>query len=216
MNFKVITLALAMGCASMAQAAADKVIGFYPYWSQYSQFYAKDIRYNLVTDIHYMSIAPSAEGTVAFADEYDADNFKNLVSMSKDNGVKLIVSVGGMEAESNLKAIASSDETLSTFVSNVKSWLSANGGDGVELDWQNLTTDDSEDYAKMLNALVDGLSGSTVTAVIYPAAGMESLENSFFPDETDPGHDVVVCAPMVVAEDLWIPVFMYASLFRQT
>ena len=73
MNFKVITLALAMGCASMAQAAADKVIGFYPYWSQYSQFYAKDIRYNLVTDSHYMSIAPSADGTVAFADEYDAD-----------------------------------------------------------------------------------------------------------------------------------------------
>ena len=32
MNFKVITLALAMG-AAMAQAAADKVIGFYPYWS---------------------------------------------------------------------------------------------------------------------------------------------------------------------------------------
>ena len=176
MNFKVITLALAMGCASMAQAAADKVIGFYPFWSQYSQFYAKDIRYNLVTDIHYMSIAPTAEGTVAFADEYDADNFKNLVSMSKDNGVKLIVSVGGMEAESNLKAIASSDETLSTFVSNVKEWLSTNGGDGVELDWQNLTTDDSEDYAKMLNALVDGLSGSTVTAVIYPAAGMDAYK----------------------------------------
>ena len=80
MNFKVITLALAMG-AAMAQAAADKVIGFYPYWSQYSQFYAKDIRYNLVTDIHYMSITPTAEGTVAFADEYDADNFKNLASM---------------------------------------------------------------------------------------------------------------------------------------
>ena len=78
MNFKVITLALAMGAAVAAQAAADKVIGFYPYWSQYSQFYAKDIRYNLVTDIHYMSITPTAEGTVAFADEYDADNFKNL------------------------------------------------------------------------------------------------------------------------------------------
>ena len=52
MNFKVIALALAMGAAVSAQAAADKVIGFYPYWSQYSQFYAKDIRYNLVTDIH--------------------------------------------------------------------------------------------------------------------------------------------------------------------
>jgi len=37
---------------------------------------------------------------------------------------------------------------------------------------------------------------------------VRSLENSFFPDDTEPGHEVVVCAPMVVAEDLWIPVFM--------
>ena len=203
MNFKVITLALAMG-AAMAQAAADKVIGFYPYWSQYSQFYAKDIRYNLVTDIHYMSITPTAEGTVAFADEYDADNFKNLASMSKENGVKLIVSVGGMEAESSLKAIASSDETLSTFVSNVKEWLSTNGGDGVELDWQNLTSDDSEDYAKMLNALVDGLSGSTVTAVIYPALGLDAYKAEAL--------DAVAAAG--VNKDLLAPVvFLYGKSF---
>ena len=78
MKFIVIAFALAMGAAVSAQAAADKVIGFYPYWSQYSQFYAKDIRYNLVTDIHYMSIAPTAEGKVDFADEYDAYNFKNI------------------------------------------------------------------------------------------------------------------------------------------
>ena len=171
MNFKVIALSLAMGCAAMtAQAAADKVIGYYPYWSQYSQFYAKDVRYSLVTDIHYMYVTPSEDGSVAFADDYDAENFKNLASMSKDNGVKLIVNVGGFDAEANLKAIAGSDEKLSAFVSNVKSWLATNGGDGVELDWQNVTADDADDYAKLLNALVDGLSGSTVTAVIYPGA----------------------------------------------
>lgn len=171
MNFKVIALSLAMGCAAMtAQAAADKVIGYYPYWSQYSQFYAKDVRYSLVTDIHYMYVTPSEDGSVAFADDYDAENFKNLASMSKDNGVKLIVNVGGFDAEANLKAIAGSDEKLSAFVSNVKNWLATNGGDGVELDWQNVTADDADDYAKLLNALVDGLSGSTVTAVIYPGA----------------------------------------------
>jgi len=176
MNIKTIALTLALGAFAMANAAADKVVGFYPYWSQYSQFYAKDIRYNTVTDIHYIGLAPAEDGSVAFADEYDADNFKNLVQMSKDNNVKLIVSVGGIEAEGNLKAIASSDELLSTFVSNVSSWLSANGGDGIELDWQNATAEDAEDYAKMVNALVDGLSGSTVTAVIYPAAGMDAYK----------------------------------------
>lgn len=174
MNIKPILLTFALGAAVVAQAAADKVVGFYPYWSQYSQFYPKDIRYNTVTDIHYVGLAAGEDGSVAFADENDAENFKTLVQMSKENNVKLVVSVGGMENEANLKAIASSEELLPTFVSNVGSWLSENGGDGVELDWQNLTAEDAEDYAKMVNALVDGLSGATVTAVVYPAAGMEA------------------------------------------
>lgn len=173
MNIKSIVFTLALGAAVTAQAAADKVVGFYTYWSQYSQFYPKDIRYNTVTDIHYVGLAAGEDGSVAFADENDAENFKTLVQMSKENSVKLIVSVGGMENEGNLKAIASSDELLSTFVSNLSSWLSEKGGDGVELDWQNMTADDSEAHAKMLNALADGLSGSTVTAVVYPSAGME-------------------------------------------
>ena len=176
MNIKSILLTFALGAAVTAQAAADKVVGFYPYWSQYSQFYPKDIRYNFVTDIHYVGLAAGEDGSVAFADENDAENFKTLVQMSKDNNVKLIVSVGGIENEGNLKAIASSEELLPTFVSNVSSWLSANGGDGVEVDWQNLTAEDAEDYAKLLNALVDGLSGAPVTAVIYPAAGMDAYK----------------------------------------
>ena len=174
MNIKPILLSFALGAAVVAQAAADKVVGFYPYWSQYSQFYPKDIRYNFVTDIHYVGLAPAEDGSLAFADENDAENFNTLVQMSKENNVKLVVSVGGMENEGALKAIASSEELLPTFVSNLSSWISENGGDGVELDWQNLTAEDAEDYAKMVNALVDGLSGSIVTAVIYPAAGMEA------------------------------------------
>jgi len=177
MNIKTIALSLALGAFAMANAAADKVIGFYPYWSQYSQFYPKDIRYNTVTDIHYVGLAPSEDGSLAFADENDAENFKTLAQMSKENGVKLIVSVGGMETEGALKAIAGNDDALSSFVSNINSWLSENGGDGVELDWQNVTADDAEDYAKMVNALVDGLSGATVTAVVYPSASMDAYKS---------------------------------------
>ncbi|MCF0225058.1 MAG: glycoside hydrolase family 18 protein [Fibrobacter sp.] len=173
MNIKPIVLAISLGAFSLAQAAADKVVGFYTYWSQYSQFYPKDIRYNTVTDIHYVNLTPAEDGSVNFADENDAENYKTLVQMAKENNVKLIVSVGGMENEGALKAIAASDDALNSFVSNLGSWLSSNGGDGIELDWQNMTSEDTEGHAKMLNALVDGLSGSTVTAVVYPAAGME-------------------------------------------
>ena len=171
MNIKKIILPLILGCA-LGASAADKVVGYYPYWSQYSQFYPKDIRYNTVTNIHYASLLPSDDGSLAFADENDAENFKTLVQMAKDNGVKLVVSVGGSEAEGSLKAIASSADKLKTFVENVNAWLSENGGDGVELDWQNLTEEDAGDFTKLLDALNEGLDGKILTATVYPAVGM--------------------------------------------
>ncbi len=175
MNIKKLILPLVLGCA-LCYGAADKVVGYYPYWSQYSQFYPKDIRYKLVTNIHYASLLPGEDGSLAFADENDAENFKTLVQMAKDNGVKLVVSVGGMEAEGSLKAIASSEDLLKKFVSNVKSWLQEKGGDGVELDWQNLAEEDASDFAKMLDALNSELDGKLVTAVVYPAQGMSAYK----------------------------------------
>ena len=53
MNIKTIAIALTLGCAMMAHAAADKVVGFFPYWSQYSQFYPKDIRYSYIFILSY-------------------------------------------------------------------------------------------------------------------------------------------------------------------
>ena len=174
MNLKVVALAFVLGCAVSAQAAADKVIGYFPYWSQYSQFYPKDIRYNTVTHVHYVSLMPGEDGSLAFVDENDVTNFKDLVKFTKENGVKLVVSVGGNEAEGNLKAIASSEELLPTFVSNVKNWLDQNGGDGIELDWQNITAEDAEDYSKLVNALVSEMPGMIVASSMYPYMAQEA------------------------------------------
>lgn len=140
MNLKLIALSFALGMTTIANAAADKVVGYFPYWSQYSQFAPKDIRYNMVTHIHYVSLSPASDGSLAFADENDVENFKDLAKLSSENNVKLIVSVGGMEQEATLAEIAASDELRSTFVSNVSSWLAENNAAGLELDWQNLTT----------------------------------------------------------------------------
>lgn len=174
MKLKLFVTTLAVACVAMSQAAADKVIGYFPYWSQYSQFYPKDIRYNTVTHVHYVSLMPGEDGSLAFVDENDVANFKDLVKFTKENGVKLVVSVGGAEAEGNLKAIASSEELLPTFVSNVKSWLDKNGGDGIELDWQNITAEDAEDYSKLVNALVIEMPGMIVASSMYPYMAQEA------------------------------------------
>lgn len=175
MNIKCIALALALGCAVGAQAAADKIVGYFPYWSQYSQFYPKDVRYKLLTHIHYASIAPSSDGSLAFADDSDVENFKELVKLSGENNVKLIISIGGMETEGAFQEIAASEETRSAFAQNVASWLAENGGNGVELDWQNLTSDDAENYSALVEALLSALgSNYTLSAAVYPLTSTDA------------------------------------------
>ena len=202
MKLKLFVTTIAVACVAMSQAAADKVIGYFPYWSQYSQFYPKDIRYNTVTHIHYASLMPGEDGSLAFPDENDAPNYDSLAAMCAANNVNLVVSVGGMEAEGNLKAISASDELLSTFVSNVKSWIGEHNAKGVELDWQNITAEDVEGFAKMVNALVDGLSGSIVASTMYPYVAMEpytaevmnklTYVNVFMPDQMNEDNSSLV------------------------
>ena len=202
MKLKLFVTTIAVACVAMSQAAADKVIGYFPYWSQYSQFYPKDIRYNTVTHIHYSSLMPAEDGSLAFPDENDAPNYDSLAAMCAANNVQLVVSVGGMEAEGNLKAIASSEELLPKFVSNVKDWVSSHNAKGVELDWQNITAEDAADYAKMVNALVDALSGSIVASTMYPFVAMEpyaadvmnklSYINVFIPDQMNEDNSTLV------------------------
>ena len=202
MKLKLFVTTIAVACVAMSQAAADKVIGYFPYWSQYSQFYPKDIRYNTVTHIHYSSLMPAEDGSLAFPDENDAPNYDSLANMCAANNVKLVVSVGGVEAEGNLKAIAGSDEALAAFVNNLKTWVGEHKANGVELDWQNITADDAADYAKMMNALVDAFSGIIVASTMYPLAAMEpytaevmnklSYINVFIPDQMNEDNSTLV------------------------
>lgn len=175
MNIKNLAIAFALGCAVSASAAADKVIGYFPYWCQYSQFFPKDIRYNLVTDIHYAALAPSSDGTIAFTDENDAENYAALAKLAAENNVKLIVSIGGMEMEGALQEIGASEETRATFAANVKTWLSENGANGVEIDWQNFTSENSEAFAALTKALRDALGSEyAMSSSVYPLSAADA------------------------------------------
>lgn len=194
MKLKLIALSFVLGMATVASAAADKVIGYFPYWSQYSQFAPKDIRYNMVTHIHYVSLSPASDGSLAFADDNDAENFKELAKLSSENNVKLIVTVGGMEQEGTLSEIAASEEARGAFTANLASWLEENGAAGIELDWQNLSSENAEAFGTLVRAIKDRFAGKFEFSVAtYPlsfadAYNAESLNAAdyitvFVPDQ---------------------------------
>jgi len=104
------------------------VVGYFPNWAQYSQFAPKDVRYNLVTDIRYGYLVPNGSELV-FSDESDIANFEALVKLSKQNKVKLFVSVGGIGNEQQMAGVSSSDLVVAA-----KAFVSKYGVDGFELD----------------------------------------------------------------------------------
>ena len=150
-----------------AVAAPFKVVGFYPYWAQYSQFFPKDVRYQFVTHIHYASLAPAEDGSLAFADENDAPQFEELAKSAAENNVSLIASLGGFEVEENLKAIAGDDSKLETFCDAAAEWVNKYNLGGVELDWQNATAEDAEAMGKIVSALKSKLSSKEVAVMTY-------------------------------------------------
>lgn len=148
-------------------AAPFKVVGYYPSWAQYSQFYPKDVRYDFVTNIHYSSLAPAEDGSIAYADETDAANFEELAKLSAENNVSLVASIGGYENEGNLKAIAGDDSKLSAFCDAAMEWVDKYSLGGVELDWTNATAEDAEDIGKLVSALKDKLGSKSVSVIAY-------------------------------------------------
>ena len=146
---KMFLLAIAALVAT-AVAAPFRVVGYYPYWAQYSQFYPKDVRYQFVTHIHYASLAPAEDGSLAFADENDAPQFEELAKNAAANNVSLIASLGGFEVEENLKAIAADDSKLDAFCDAAAEWVGKYNLAGVELDWQNATAEDAESIGKVV------------------------------------------------------------------
>lgn len=173
---KMSLLAIA-ALSAAAIAAPFKVIGYFPYWAQYSQFMPKDVRYQFVTHIHYASLAPAEDGSIAFADENDAPQFQELAKNAAENKVSLIASIGGFEVEGNLKAIAEDDSKLSTFCDAAAEWVEKYNLGGVELDWQNATGEDAAAIGKLVGALKSKLSSKEVAVLTY-ASSMDAYSDA--------------------------------------
>lgn len=171
-------------------AAVPKVVGYFPNWAQYSQFAPKDVRYNFVTDIRYGYLVPSGSELI-FADESDIVNFEALVKLSKENKVRIFVSVGGIGNEQVMAEVSPND-----LVAAAKAFVSKYGVDGFELDPGAISAGSASKIVELSNAL---LSAGLNVAIALP--GEESFASAV-PAET---------ASKLEALSLWFTDQMNAS-----
>jgi GH18 family chitinase len=157
--------------ATLAFAASPKVAGYFPSWAQYSQFTPADVRYPFLSEVRYCCLVPSGS-ELLFTDEDDRANFAELVKLSKENKVRIIVSVGGVGNESAVAEVSSAD-----LVKAAQSFTGEHGIDGFEIDGGAVDADG----AKKVAELAEALSGAGI-AVSIALPGDRSLAGAISPD----------------------------------
>jgi len=153
-------------------AGSPRVLGYLPHWAQYSQFTPKDIRYYLVTDIRYGYLVPNGS-ELTFADESDIANFETLLKLSKENKVRVFVSVGGLGNEKQM-----ADASPSSLAAAAKDFASKYKVDGFELDPGAISAGSASKVVEQAKAL---LSAGLKVAIALP--GEESFASAV-PAET--------------------------------
>lgn len=175
-----------LGLFTSSLFAQTKIIGYLPYWAQYQQFYAQDIRYEFLTHVHYGYFVPTGD-KLEFADVADQPNFQSLVQKATDKNVKVIGVVGGPGQAEAMKA--ATGESLSALAKNAASFAKMNGLSGLELDWLFTTEEDAGAFQSLVKAFKEALisvdPGMTLSATLmagkegqalYPTSVLEQLD----------------------------------------
>lgn len=154
---KIILLLATFGVVAVSALESPMIIGYFPYWAQYSQIFPKDIRYDFVTHIHYGILVADESGNLGLADASDEQNFSALIKNAKERNVKILATVGGADNAAVLQTLGGSESGISSLVKGIMSTVKTYGLDGIELDWIPADTDKGA-YGNLIKALAQAFS----------------------------------------------------------
>jgi len=166
-----------LACLWPATARADLwVTGYYPGYES-DQMAPSNIDFSTLTHVIHFALVPEPNGSI------DSSEFgltpsacATLVGLAHTAGKKALVCVGGANSETDFLS-ATTAANLGLFITNIIGFMSGNGYDGVDLDWEPFNSADTTQYTNLVNALraaLDGLGAPkllTVAAPAYPEYG---------------------------------------------
>lgn len=143
---------------------------------------AQNIDFSAVTHIVHFALVPNADGTLdAASNSITAANSAALIPLAHAQGVKVIISIGGWNSGNGYRS-ATSSAVLNTFVSNIVSFVTSRGYDGVDIDWEPLYTTDAALYSALITALRPVLNAAFPNALLTAANGSEaSIYTQIYP-----------------------------------
>ena len=135
---------------------------------------AQDIDYSAVTHIVHFALVPKSNGTLDdAANSVTQTNSAELISRAHANGVKVLISVGGWNSGEGFIG-ATSLLNLTSFVTNLVTFVTTRGYDGIDLDWEPLRSSDAILYIALVTALRTALDIAKPGALLTAANGSEA------------------------------------------
>ncbi|HEV8538635.1 MAG TPA: glycosyl hydrolase family 18 protein [Bacteroidota bacterium] len=156
----IITISFLPG--SLPAQSGQWVSAYYAGWSQgwnnNGVLPAEEIDYSAVTNIIHFSLVPNSDGTLDYSsNSITQTNSSALLQAAHAAGKKVSICVGGWATDGGF-AGATSVANRASFVANLVSFITSRGYDGIDIDWEPLSSSDGTQYTAFITALRTALN----------------------------------------------------------
>lgn len=111
-----------------------KVVGYYPDWIKYT-LPPTQIKFENLTHIVHAFAWPSSTGEISM---YEGMPNANLITTVHNSGKKILLAVGGagIDQSGGFAPMSADSVKRTAFIENIVNLITANGFDGIDLDWE--------------------------------------------------------------------------------
>ncbi|MCC6395928.1 MAG: glycoside hydrolase family 18 protein [Bacteroidetes bacterium] len=158
MIFRLLALLSLLATSAASVTASDIwVTAYYAGWMQGNQWSfhlrPENIDFEAVTHIVHFSLGPKADGTVdGEGNGITPESSAEIVKAGHKAGKKVLICIGGWNSERGF-ASATRRETREHFIMNLLSFVQSRGYDGIDIDWEPVSRDYTDQYGAFLRDL---------------------------------------------------------------
>jgi len=143
---------------------------YYAGWTQ-NDMPAQAVDFSAMTHIIHFSVFPNTNGTLdSTTFNLTYGNSTDLVTRAHAAGRRVLLCVGGADSSNGFVG-ATSAGTLSTFITNLVSFMTTRGYDGIDVDWEPLPSIDFAQFTNLVDGLRTALNGFSPPKLLTAAVG---------------------------------------------
>jgi len=167
-------------------AATKRLVGYYAAGDiGAKQYFVSDIPGNLLSHVIYAFATATATGNcVSVSAKDDAINFPQLAGLKTNYPqLRVLISIGGANHSKNFSAVAAAPALLMQFLQSSVQFMTRNGFDGIDIDWEFPAANDSSNFTTLLQELRNQLDsqgaadGQDYLLTMAAPAGAKNIAN---------------------------------------